>query len=416
VPKDLSDIVHEISFHPRKRVELFKRVPANKRRQVMLSLSSKTQKDIFSKLSRGEVVELLKLLDPDEATSVIRPLSKRKQESIIQDLTEDIREKVSLLLRFDPNTAGGLMSLDYIQVDEGDSMKDVIEQFRTHEKRTGKLPLVIVMRGNKVAGHIPGHMLGFTEAKNKAKKYTHDIETIKATAPHRDVLSFFRQHPHNRLIVLGKEGGVLGVIYSDDVLRVIHDRTAQSLYDFAGVSNQEQVLDPAWVKIKFRYKWLIVNLATAFIAAFTVGLFEETIARYVVLAVYMPIVAGMGGNAATQTLAVVVRGISLGQIKLSNAWRALRNEMVSGLANGMINGLLVGAVVYYLDQDLGLAFVLGIAMVTSLAVASLFGTMVPLIMQKLGKDPASSATIFITTATDVLGFLVFLGLASWLLL
>lgn len=410
--QDFKEIAHNITFHPKKRLELFEKAPQEDKGQILLALSPKTRESLITKLKREELIGILELLDPDEVTLVIRPFSKKKQDAIVQDLTENIRERVATLLKFDPDTAGGLMSLDYIQVDSKDSMLDVIKQFKTHEKRTGKLPLVVVMSGSKIEGHIPGHLLALADTKDKAKKYTHGIQTIKPEASHKEVISLFREHPHNRLIVLGEEGNVIGAIYSDDVLRVLHEREAKSLYEFAGVSNQEQVFDSALIKVRFRYKWLIINLGTSFLAALTVGLFDETISKYVLLAVYMPIIAGMGGNAATQTLAVLVRGISLGQIKLQNAWRAIRNEVASGLANGLINGVLVGGVIILLNGDYKLAMVLGVSMVLSLMIAGFFGTIVPLIMQKLGKDPASSATIFITTATDVLGFLIFLGLAT----
>jgi magnesium transporter len=207
----------------------------------------------------------------------------------------------------------------------------------------------------------------------------------------------------------------MGIIYSDDVLKILREKESSSLYDFAGVSQEESVYDSARVKIKYRYKWLIINLGTAFLAAFTVGLFDETISKYVLLAVYMPIVAGMGGNAATQTLAVLVRGISLKQIDLKNMWRTLNSELNSGLFNGLINGLIVAVVVTIKDGDFKIGLVLAMAMVINLLIAAFFGTIVPLIMKRLGKDPASSATIFITTATDVFGFVTFLGLATLLL-
>jgi len=182
--------------------------------------------------------------------------------------------------------------------------------------------------------------------------------------------------------------------------------------NFAGVSKEEQVQDGPLTKVEFRYKWLIINLGTAFLAAFVVKMFDPTISKYVLLAVYMPVVAGMGGNAATQTLAVLVRGIAFNQINLSNAWKTIRNEVISGFINGIITGILAGAIVMLLDGNITLAIIIAVAMVMNLIVAGFFGAIVPLIMKKLGKDPASSATIFITTATDVFGFLAFLGLAT----
>jgi magnesium transporter len=190
---------------------------------------------------------------------------------------------------------------------------------------------------------------------------------------------------------------------------------ASTLYDFAGISQEESVSDPIRRKVNSRYRWLIINLGTAFLAAFTVGLFEDTLNKYVLLAIYMPIVAGMGGNSATQTLAVVVRGIALKQIELKTAWKTLKNEVGAGMINGLINGVIVAIVVTVLNGDVKIALILGLAMIVNLFVAGFFGTIVPLIMYKLGKDPATSATIFITTATDVLGFMAFLGLATIIL-
>lgn len=207
----------------------------------------------------------------------------------------------------------------------------------------------------------------------------------------------------------------MGIIYSDDVLQLIEEKEAATLYDFAGVSSEEGVSDSSARKVKFRYKWLIINLATAFLASFVVSQFESTISEYVLLAVYMPIVAGMGGNAATQTLAVLVRGIALKQISLRTAFKTLKNEVGAGFINGLINGFLVAFVVLVKDHDVKIAIILALAMVINMIVAATFGTLVPLIMAKLRKDPATSATIFITTATDVLGFLAFLGLATIIL-
>jgi magnesium transporter len=247
------------------------------------------------------------------------------------------------------------------------------------------------------------------------KKYIKRMPTISYAADHQTVIDTFHTHPHGKIAVLTDDDLVVGIIYSDDVLQLIESQSGQSLYDFAGVSDEENVTDTTRKKVKFRYKWLIINLATAFLAAFTVSQFQATISKYVLLAVYMPIVAGMGGNAATQTLAVVVRGIALRQISIRTAWQTLKNEIGAGFINGLINGLLVALIVILKDRDWKIAIVLALSMVINLVIAAIFGTLVPLVMTKLKKDPASSATIFITTATDVLGFLTFLGLATIIL-
>lgn len=378
-------------------------------------LTPHIKKDLMTHIPEDELVAVLERVDPDDATDLLQLLGPKKRERIIERLSLGLKDTVSQLLQFDPQTAAGLMNVDYIQVNKDDDIAAVSKKFKLHEKRTGRLPVILVIEDEKLAGFLPGHELGFGRTREKIGKYVKRILTIKSAASHDEVADFFRSHPHNKVAVLDDNGSVVGIIYSDDVLRLLQEQESASLYGFAGVSAEENVTDNAKRKVKYRYKWLIINLATAFLAAFTVGLFEETLTKYVLLAVYMPIVAGMGGNAATQTLAVVVRGIALRQIELKNAYRTLKNELGAGFINGLINGFLVAFIVLVKDNEPLIALVLALAMVINLVVAALFGTIVPLIMQKLRKDPATSATIFITTATDVLGFLAFLGLATLIL-
>lgn len=208
---------------------------------------------------------------------------------------------------------------------------------------------------------------------------------------------------------------VIGVIYSDDIIRLLQKESATRLYDFAGVHDEEDIFDSIQTKVRRRYKWLLINLMTAYLAAGVVSLFSETLSGFVLLAAYMPIIAGMGGNAATQTLAVTIRGIALGEIEFKNSFPAIRNEIGAGFINGSINGLIVAAVAIIWNHSPMLGVITGTSMVVNLVIAGFFGAIIPLFMKKLGKDPATSATIFITTTTDVLGFLTFLGLATLLL-
>lgn len=405
-------IIYQLSYYPKKRLDIFRSLSMGQKRDIILRLSKRLQYEIVSQLKKEELVSVLEQLDIDESTDILRLLSSRKRKIITEELNKQLKSDISLLLKFDPETAAGLTNLNYIQVESEDSIASVSRQFKVHENRTGKMPAILVMRNGKLLGYLPGYELALAHINEKAAKYTKKIKTISHKANKDKVLEVFRRYPHHKIVVLGATNNVTGIIYSDDVLKILRERESSSLYDFAGVSQEESVYDSARVKIRYRYKWLIINLGTAFLAAFTVGLFDETIAKYVLLAVYMPIVAGMGGNAATQTLAVLVRGISLKQINLQNMWRTLRSELSSGLVNGLINGLIVAVVVSIKDRDPQIALVLALAMVLNLLIAAFFGTIVPLIMKRLGKDPASSATIFITTATDVFGFIAFLGLAT----
>ena len=412
---ELDKIIHQISYHPAERLNIFKKLALEKRAGVILRLSRHLRYEIVAKLEKEEVVAILQRLDPDDATDILQLFPGKKRKEFINDLSERLKSDITLLLRFDPETAAGLMNLDYIQVEADDPLCSALKKVKSHEKRTGKLPAILVMDNGKLAGYLPGHELGYGHANDRIKKYVRKISAIEHSASTDEVIDIFRRHPHNKIVVMGHAGNVVGIIYSDDILKLLHEKESSSLYDFAGVHDEETVYDSVRHKTRYRYKWLIINLGTAFLAAFTVGMFEETIAKYVLLAVYMPIVAGMGGNAATQTLAVLVRGIALKQIELKTMWRTLKNELGAGFINGVINGIMVAAVIAIKDQNLMIGLILAAAMVINLLIAAFFGTIVPLVMKRLGKDPASSATIFITTATDVFGFMTFLGLAKILL-
>ena len=410
-----SEIIHDLSFKPKKRIELFLNLSPHEQAELIHMLSKQVRKNVLRNLNDEHLITLLEKVDPDDATDLLQLIGPKKRERIMSSLSENLKDTLGRLLQFDPNSAAGLMTLDYIQVSPDTTIAEVSKKARLHESRTGRLPVVLVIENGRIVGSVPGHRLVFGEPNDLVKAHIKKAPTIGHNASHDEVIERFKSHPHDKVIVINDDNNVLGIIYSDDVLQLIHEQEAASLYDFAGINAEESVMDNTRNKVKFRYKWLIVNLGTSFLAAFTVGLFEETLSTYVLLAVYMPIVAGMGGNAATQTLAVVVRGITLKQISLRTAGKTLRSELGAGFYNGLINGILVALIVLIKDKDPRLAIVLALAMIINLLVAGLFGTLIPLIMQRLKKDPATSATVFITTATDVLGFVAFLGLGALIL-
>lgn len=410
-PKYVADIL----FHRSERKALFEKVNPAQRPAVFRSLTKNIQREVLQLLDDKDVTTLIELLDPDEATDALQLLTKKKRQRILQGLSTTLKDALSTLLEFDAQTAAGLMTLDYVRLGHNQSVKDALEKFKKHERSTGRPPVLLVTKNDQLKGFIPTYQLILSAKDDLLDHLVKTVPTISYTASHDDVVDTFQKHPHTRVVVLNDANNIVGVIYSDDVLRLLSEQEAASLYDFAGINKEESVSDSARAKIQHRYKWLILNLLTAFIAAYTVNLFEDTLTAYVLLAVYMPIVAGMGGNAATQTLAVMVRGISRQQLTIRAGLKTLKKELLAGLGNGVINGLLVGVIVYGINREILLSVVLGLAMLTNLMVAAFFGTVIPLILARLGKDPAASATVFITTATDVLGFVVFLGLGALLL-
>lgn len=396
-------------------MDAFRQLPLGRQGTDLLALPETERPRLLKKLKNEEVVSLLKHLDHDEAGDVLRSLTPRRRTAVVRRLSTDLQQKVKRFLSFHPHVAAGMMDVNYIQVPTSATYKDVAEDLSRHETLTGKFPVILAVDDGRLAGELHGHEL---IRGNPASPIVADLKpvvTVRADASEREVRSLFNAHPHTRLIVLDEDDSVLGVVFTDDILQALHSKESQSLYDFAGVRDEEDVHDPVSWKVRSRLAWLVINLGTGFLAAATVGLFEETISKTVVLAAYMPIVAGMGGNAGTQTLAVMVRGLAMKEIELRTGARVVAAEIGAGLVNGSVTGVIVAVVAALLNQNPVLGIVTGTAMAFNLMVAGCFGALVPMVMQRLGKDPATSATIFITTCTDVLGFFAFLGLASILL-
>ncbi len=394
----------------------FRQLKGVQQRDVFFHLPEFVREVLVSDMDVGQLRQFLARLDPDEAADVLGLLDEETRETVLEQLEADRRKKLEFLLEFSPESAAGLMDLDYITVDVHRTLNEVAQRVRRHEERTGRFPTIFVSDGDALVGRLPAPALAFAhEGGGPLRDYLEETPHVRYDAPDTDVVDVFRANPESRVAVLDEENTIMGVIHASDLLRIIEEEAGETLYEFTGVAEEESVLDGPVAKIRSRYQWLILNLGTAFLAAAVVGLFEATIAAFTLLAVYMPVVAGMGGNAGTQSMAVTVRGLALGQVSLSTGGRVIWNEVVAGAANGAITGLLVTAIAAGVNQSPLLGLVLGISMILNLVIAGFFGALIPLILSRFGKDPATSATIFITTATDVLGFFIFLGLAKFIL-
>ncbi|WP_436346683.1 magnesium transporter [Natronorubrum sp. FCH18a] len=398
----------------------FTSLPRDEWRDVFFALPENVRESLVAELNRSELETFVDRLDPDEVTDVLGYADEETREAVLATLDSERREKIDFLLSFNPESAAGLMSLDYVTVDSSRDFAAVIERVRRFEERTGQVPTIFVTDEDELLGELPGAALSVADRETETvADYVQETPRIRYDRDDEEVLEVFRQNRERTVAVLDEEDDILGVIHADDLLMMIEEAAGETLYEFTGVAEEESVLDGPVEKVRRRYKWLILNLGTAFMAAAVVGLFESTIAAVAILAAYMPVVAGMGGNAGTQAMAVTVRGISLDQVSLKTGKRVVINEAIAGAANGLITGVLVAAIaVAFSFGEFGilLGAVIGISMVANLVIAGFFGAVTPLLLDRLGYDPATSATIFITTATDVLGFFVFLGLAQAVLL
>jgi len=389
----------------------FGELSGRRKREVFFQLPESAQASLVADMGREQLREFVRRLDPDEVADVLGLASEETRAAVLDRLDADRREKTAFLLEFDAETAAGLMHLDYVTVDVAADLDTVARRVRKHEERTDRVPKIFVTDGEELLGELPGQVLAMTGDVD-LRAEVRETPVVSFDTPDTDVVDVARANPERSVVVLDDDGSILGVIYAGDLLRVVEEEAGETLYEFTGVREEEGVLDGPLTKVRYRYRWLIINLGTAFLAAGAVGVFEDTIAAFTLLAVYMPVVAGMGGNAGTQSMAVTVRGIAFGQISLSTGRRAVGNEVIAGAINGFIIGVLVAVIAAVFNQSPLLGLVLGVSMVLNLIIAGFFGTAIPLVLERIGKDPATSATIFITTATDVLGFFIFLGLAQ----
>ncbi len=413
--KPLEEILQELANtdEPRK---LFLDLPRGQRRTIYFQLPETYRQTLLEDLEKDELKNFIKSLDPAEAADVVEQLDETTRTEVLARLSESRRRAIEFLSGFDPDTAAGLMDLDFITVPAETSLEEISSRIRRHEKKFGRFPIILLLDGDALQGRLDPGVLSYKgEEKISLSNYTKKIPVINQSTSASRVIEIFQDEPGQIAAVIDDEVDVLGVIHAEDLLPVIREEAADTLLEFSGVHEEESVLDGPFIKIQRRYRWLILNLATAFLAAGTVGLFEETISGLTLLAIYMPIVAGMGGNAGTQSMAVTVRGIAMSQVSLSSGIRVIFNEIIAGAANGAITGGIVAVIATVFNRSWMLGAVLGVSMVVNLIIAGFFGALIPLVLKQLNFDPATSATIFITTATDVLGFFVFLGLAGLLL-
>jgi magnesium transporter len=410
--ESLADVQQAIAVSSTPAAE-FQQLSRSRQREVFFQLPETVQRSLVADMDREGLQRFVRRLDPDEVADVLVLADEETREAVLRRLDEDRRERTEFLLGFSPESAGGLMHLDYVTVGVDRDIEEVARRVERHEERTGRFPTVFVTEDEGLLGELPGQILAMVDREGvDLRDHVRETPAVGYDTSDEDVVDVFRANPESSVAVLDEEGGIMGVIYAEDLLRVIEEEAGETLYEFTGVREEESVLDGPLSKVRYRYKWLIINLGTAFLAAGMVGFFEDTIAAFTLLAVYMPVVAGMGGNAGTQSMAVTVRGLAFGQISLSTGSRAIVNEVIAGAVNGAITGVLVAVIASVFNQSPLLGLVLGVSMVLNLVIAGFFGTIIPLALDRVGKDPATSATIFITTATDVLGFFIFLGLAQ----
>ena len=360
-----------------------------------------------------EIARLVQEIPSDDAAGLIDNLPKELSDIVLDLIRPKPGGGVSELLEYDDQTAGRLMNPHVFALPEDITAGEAITAIQGARDVEMVFYLYVVDQRRHLVGVTSLRRLLLVAPDTPLKRImTSDVYSARVDVDQEEVARQVASYNLLAIPVVDAENKLVGVITVDDVIDVLKDEATEDVFRLAGVSAEDGVLTPPLESLKKRLPWLLVNLGTAFVAAFVVSRFNATIEKVVYLAALMPVVAGMGGNAATQTLAVVVRGIALGELTWGNARQAALKEGLVGLGNGVALGLMAVVGAWLLADDWALGAILGLAMIITMFIAAVAGTLIPLGLRAAKVDPALASSVFITTLTDVFGFLSFLGLAT----
>jgi magnesium transporter len=363
--------------------------------------------------SAEEIAKLAQEIESDDAAALIDHLPEELSAAVLDLMRPKQSGEVENLLEYDEQTAGRIMNPQVFALSEDLTVGEAITELQGNRDVEMVFYLYVVDERRHLVGVTSLRRLLLVSPETPLKRImTTDLISARVDMDQEEVARQVASYNLLAIPVVDEENKLVGVITVDDIIDVIKDEATEDIYRLAGVAGDERPFTPAGESLRKRLPWLGVNLVTAFVAASVVALFEGTIERITVLAVFMPIVAGMGGNAATQTLTVIVRGIALGDLTWSNSRKALVKEAVVGLGNGVVLGLIAALVAWGTRGNPVLGLVLCAAMIINMFVAATAGTLVPLGLRAANIDPALASSVFITTLTDVFGFFSFLGLAT----
>ncbi len=411
-PSEIADLLE--SLPPKDREHLWALIDPELEGEVLAHAQDGVRASLLEHMQPHEVAAATENLETDDATDIIQDLAEDVVDDVLGAMDEHNRSRLEKALSYPEDTAGGLMNTQLLSVYDDVDLDVVIRYLRMK----GEVPeksdsLVVVDRNNRYKGMLPlTKILTESPEKKVSEVMNTEIEAVSPDMPANEVAKLFEQRDLYSVAVVDEEGVPLGRITVDDIVDVIRDLGDHSLMSMAGLDEDDDMFAPVVVSAKRRAVWLGINLATAFLAAWVIGLFSTTIEKLVALAVLMPIVASMGGIAGSQTLTIVIRGLAIGQLGPANSRALLIKEIAVGLLNGILWALVVGTIagLWFRDESLGL--VIAVAMIVNLLIAALFGGTIPLILKKMDIDPALAGGVILTTVTDVVGFMVFLGLAT----
>ena len=396
---------------PAEAAKVLSALPAAPVTRVVERLAPHAAAQILDRFTAEQTRDLLEAMGPKQASIVLRHLEEQKRGAALAAMPEQAAKRLQELLRYPPESAAGMMDPQVVSIPVDVTAQEAISLLR-RAPRQNLHYLYVTDRENRLVGVLQMRDLLLSGPREPLEPLIRrETRSVKAETDREEVAAVMRETRFAALPVVDVEGKLLGVVKSDDVLTAVQDEAFEDLQRMVGAGGDERAAAPVSLAVRKRLPWLLVNLATAFLASAVIAMFEGVLAKVTALSVLMTIVAGQGGNTGAQALAVVIRGLAVREILPGMMWRILLKELGAGFLNGLAVAFVTAAGTYAWYRSPALAAVIGAAMIVNMTAAALAGAAIPLVLHKLGRDPAQSSSIFMTTVTDVVGFAAFLGFA-----
>ena len=382
--------------------------------QIIEQLNSTIQQKILVKMSLEQVIAIFEQMSKDDVVDLLGELPFSTRKAVLKKMKEQDRKIIESLQKFPSDSAGGIMTTEYIALNENLTMAQALAKIKEIAPESEIISVIYLLNNEKqLVGTINLRQILIHKDNDLLKTFQDKVFlTVYPDMDQEEVSQIVSKYDLIAIPVINHRQQLLGIITVDDIIDVIIDEQTEDLLGLGGVDKEERLDMPLLASVSKRLPWLLVNLLTAFLASFTVGLFQSTIQKVVVLASVMSIVAGVGGNAGTQTLSLMIRSIALGKIQVRKEWQFLLKEFCLSLINGAVTGLVTGVTLYFYYHNFYLGLIIFIAMIGNLIIAGVFGYAIPILLKKVNIDPAIASSIFLTTLTDVGGFFIFLMLAK----
>ena len=410
-PEEAAD--HLETSTPSEAAEILSQVTPENSIEAFRRLSPAKALDILDEIDLDHGRQLIRNLDPPQAGALLGGLGAQRGDDLLAGLAQAEARELHSLTQHPTDSAGRLMDSRITVFRPDMTVEEALERLRSIRQRRRVLDLLIVDSAGHLSGTVPLQEVMLAEPEAVLLSLVKGVPVaVSAFATREEIVDTMERHKLTSIPVVDYDNKPLGVIRLNEMVSAVGEELSADLVSITGASKEERALSKVSFAIRKRLPWLQINLATAFLAASVVGVFEDTIAQFTALAVLLPVVAGQSGNTGAQALAVVLRGLALREITLRHWPQVVTKEFTAGLVNGLGVALVTCAGVYVWSGSTGLVFVIGLAMVLSMAIAGVAGAMIPVLLARIGQDPAQSSSIVLTTVTDVFGFFSFLGLAT----